>query len=380
MTRPVAPLPVTRGPLGALGWGLLAVLLATAVLTFSRLSPYFLTADNLLSLLDTLAVAGILAVPATFLIRAGQVDLSSGAVAALAGVLLASLAPEWGIGGAVVAVVVGGMLVGAVNGLLVAGLGVNSLAATFAGMSLLRGIAYLLPGGLAVTLPGFSALGTAEPVWSIPVPVLIFLGLTVAGVALQVATPLPQLLSPLPVPPRRRGRRSTALAPDHPLDPPLVTPSGLAPTERARRGHRWALVGSFVLSGSAAALVGMILASQLGTGLPAAGTGLEVTVVTAVLLGGGSLSGGRGTVAGTVLALLLLSMLDNGLALVNISSYAQQVLHGALLVVALVADRGHAVWLSRRAAARERSRVTAETPADEPSPTDQPGSRAGITR
>lgn len=325
------------------------VLLAVVGAVFSAVSPYFLTSDNLVTLITSISVTGIVALPATFLIRAGQVDLSVGALAATSGVLLAGFAPDLGNVGAVLVAVIAGLLSGAIIGVLVCVLGVNSLAATFAAMALLRGIAYLLPGGLAVTAPNFSTLSATTSVFALSVPVLIFVGLLLAAVLVQAFTGLSQILSPRPSPVGRSGILGLGLQ-DRPLDagPDDGESAGSAEQRRAARRHTRALIGMFVASGAAAALVGMILTSQLGTGLPAAAGGLELTVLTAVVLGGGSLAGGRGSVTGTLLALLVLSTVDNGLALVNISSYAQQVLHGALLVIALVADRVFVVLSARR--------------------------------
>jgi ribose transport system permease protein len=95
----------------------------------------------------------------------------------------------------------------------------------------------------------------------------------------------------------------------------------------------------FVVSGASAALFGLIMAWQLGAGLPAAAVGLEITVVSAVLLGGGHLAGGAGSVAGTLLVLLVISIVGNGLALANVNPYVGPVLSAALLIIALVIDR-----------------------------------------
>ena len=102
--------------------------------------------------------------------------------------------------------------------------------------------------------------------------------------------------------------------------------------------RRW-IVALFAVSGLAAALVGLIRTSQLGTGLPTAAIGVELTVVTSVLLGGGRLAGGRGSVIGTLIALLMISVVDNGLSLTNVTAYASQVFHALLLIIALVIDR-----------------------------------------
>lgn len=173
-THPPLPLrriAVTRTLLGVLG------VIACAV--FAVYSPYFLSVDNLINLLDDLALAGIVAVPAIFLIMSGHVDLTVGASAAFAGIVLAATTPESGLPVAVLLAVGAGALIGVVNGLLVAIAEVNSIAATFASMSLLRGLAYLVPSGLAVYLPGFRTLGNARPLLGLSIPLLIFLGLLV---------------------------------------------------------------------------------------------------------------------------------------------------------------------------------------------------------
>lgn len=116
------------------------------------------------------------------------------------------------------------------------------------------------------------------------------------------------------------------------------------------------MIGLFVASGLAAALVGLIRTSQLGTGLPTAAIGTEITVLTSVLLGGGRLAGGRGSVVGTVLALLVISVIDNGLSLTNVTAYAGQVFHALLLIIALVIDRPlrPATRIARPRAAKRR--------------------------
>lgn len=290
----------------------LAVTCVLAFVMFSSSIPYFLSVDNLINLLNELALAGIVAMPATFLIMSGQVDLSVGAAAALVGILLAATAPGAGLLTAVLLAVGTGLLIGLVNGLLVTVGVVDSIAATFATMALLRGLAFLVPSGLAITLSGFRSLGNTKPVLGIALPTLIF-----GGAALVAA-----LLSRSTV-----GRRSRD--------------TGLIPAAERLDGQpeRLWVIALFVVSGLSAALVGLIRTSQLGTGLPTAAIGIELTVVTAVLLGGGRLAGGRGSVAGTLLALLMISIIDNGLSLANVTAYAGQVFHAALLVVALVIDR-----------------------------------------
>lgn len=146
----------------------MAVIGAVACVTFSISSPYFLSVDNLinlLNLLNDLALAGIVAIPATFLMMSGHVDLSVGACAAFTGIVLASTAPDSGLLTAVLLTVGTGLLIGLVNGLLVTIGGVDSIATTFAAMALLRGLAYLVPSGLAIAVPGLRSLGSSRPFW-----------------------------------------------------------------------------------------------------------------------------------------------------------------------------------------------------------------------
>lgn len=308
MTTPSAPADrraaLTRMVLAGLG------LLAFVAYSFAL--AQFLSFDNLVTLLNEVALAGIVAVPATFLIMSGQVDLSVGGAAALVGIVVAATAPGLGLPAAVALAVGIGLLIGFGNGLLVTAAGVDSIPATFASMALLRGLAYLLPGGLTIALDGFRWLGDAQPIPRIGLPTVIFAIIAMLG----------GLLSRSDV-----GRRSRGLG-----RLPAAERCDSAPD------RRW-LIALFVVSGASAALVGLIMASQLGAAAPTAAFGLELTVVTAVLLGGGRLAGGRGSVAGTLLALLLICIVDNGMALANVTPYAMQVLCAALLIVALVIDR-----------------------------------------
>lgn len=305
-------LPPLSLPRTALTRTLLVVVGGLACVVFASLSPYFVSVGNLVNLADDMALTGIVALPAIFLMMSGHVDLTVGAAAAFAGIVLAMAAPDLGLPAAVLLAVGSGLLTGLINGLLVTVVDVNSVAATFASMSVLRGLASLIPSGLAIGLPGFRALGNARPLLGLSLPFLIFAALAVLAAALSRAS---------------AGRRSRGVG---------ARPAAQRLDHRPER--RW-VVGLFVVSGAAAALLGLVRTSQLGTGLPTAAIGVEITVVSAVLLGGGQLAGGRGSVAGTLLALLVISVIDNGLSLTNVSAYVVQVFHAVLLLLALVIDR-----------------------------------------
>lgn len=292
--------------------GLLLVLVGLLVL-FSLASPFFLSANNILNILTAIAVTGILAVPGTMLLIAGQVDLSVGAGTALCGVVVALMAPDVGIGVALLLALLVGIAIGLVNGALVTLIGVNSLIVTLGGLAAFRGATYLLADGQTVLLLDFGFLGTARPFLGIPMPVIIF-ALVSAIVLLVLRFTV-------------FGRNVYAIG-SNPIAARLVgIPSRLV------------VFVTFAASGLAMAVAGLILTSQLSAATPNAALGLELTVVTAIVLGGASLSGGRGSVIGTIVGLMIIGVLNNGLTLLNVSSYWQQVASGVLLVTAVSFDR-----------------------------------------
>lgn len=291
---------------------LLLVLVALIVFFWIK-SPYFMTKDNILNVLTAIAVTGIIAVPGTMLLIAGQVDLSVGSGAAFCGVLMASVSQTHAIGVGVLAAVAAGVVIGMVNGLLVTRIGVNALITTLGMLSVLRGLTEVRAHGGTITIAHFSALGTARPIWGIPVPVLLLIAVIVlAALAMRYTV----------------FGRSLYAAGSNPTAARLV---GI-------RGSRMILV-AFVASGLGMALSGLILNSQLSAASPNAATGLELSVVTAIVLGGASLAGGRGTIQGTVVGLLIIGVLNNGLTLLNVNSFYQQVASGSLLILAVSFDQ-----------------------------------------
>lgn len=291
----------------------LVVVLVGLFVYFSVASEFFLSTNNVLNILTAIAVTGILAAPGTALLIAGHVDLSVGAATALCGVVLATTAPELGVTGALLVALLAGVVVGIINGTLVTVIGVNSLIVTLGGLAAYRGATFLLADGQTVLMPNFTWLGTARPFLNIPVPVILFL--LVAAVIFVVL-------------------RYTVFGRN-------VYAIGANPTAARLVGIRSRLVVfvAFVASGVGAALAGLLLTSQLSAAVPNAALGLELTVVTAIVLGGASLSGGRGSVLGTALGLMIIGVLNNGMTLMNISSYWQQVASGVLLITAVSFDR-----------------------------------------
>lgn len=291
---------------------LLAVLVGLFVF-FSIRSTYFLSVDNIINVLTAIAVTGIIAVPGTLLLIAGQVDLSVGSGAAFCGVVMATVAQGQPIGLGVVIGVLAGAVVGVVNGFLVTVVGVNALITTLGMLAVLRGLTEVRAGGETVTLANFSGLGTARPFLGIPVPVLLLVAIVIIAVLTMRYTVF---------------GRSLYAAGSNPTAARLV----------GVRTRRMIFIG-FVVSGLGMALSGLILDSQLSAASPNAATGLELSVVTAIVLGGASLSGGRGTVQGTLVGLLIIGVLNNGLTLLNVSSFYQNVASGSLLIGAVSLDQ-----------------------------------------
>ena len=292
--------------------GLVVVLLAL-VIFFSITSPVFLTTTNGLNMVTNIAVIGIMAVPGTFLLIAGQVDLSVGSVAAMCGMVTASLAGPLGIPAAIGVGLLVGLVVGLINGFFVMIVGVNSLIVTLGGLATFFGIGQLIGDGQTILVQGFRFLGTARPFLNIPMPVILFVTVLIIGILILRFTVY--------------GRQLYAIG----ANPTAARLVGI-PSKRV-------VFIAFMFSSIAAALAGLILVSQLGAASPNNARGYELLVVTAIVLGGASLSGGRGTILGTFIGLMIIQVLATGLTLLNVQSFWQSVATGILLITAVSFDR-----------------------------------------
>lgn len=291
----------------------LIVFLIAEIVFFSVKSPYFLAWDNWLNVFTALAVIGIIAAPGTMLLTAAQFDLSVGSITAFTSVVLANMALSHGFGLSVLVAVLAGISIGILNGFLVTVVGVNALITTLATLAAFRGLAEVIAGGQTVGIDGFVYLGTARPFWNIPLPVILFVVVLAAVWGIMRYT--------------YYGRAMYAIG-SNPAAARLV---GI-------RSGRFIFIG-FALSAAACALSGVILSSQLSVGSPVFGTGLELSVITAIVLGGASLSGGKGSIVGTAVGLLIIGFLNNGLTLTGVDPFWQDVARGALLAAAVSLDR-----------------------------------------
>jgi ribose transport system permease protein len=290
----------------------LVVVLIAELITFSILAPEFLTRNNFLNVLTAISVTGIVAMPGTLLIVAGQFDLSVASITALTGVAMATAAESHSLVVGILVAFAVGIAAGLANGFLVTVVGVNALITTLGMLSVLSGLARVIADGLSVPVAGFSTLGTARPL-GIPLPVLVFLAVVVMFSFLGRFTTF--------------GRSVYAIG----SNPKAARLAGIRTKQ--------IVVGLFVLSGVACALAGLILTSMLGSASPIAATGLELSVVTAIVLGGTTLSGGEGTVFGTLIGLMIVGFLNNGLIIKGVDPFWQYVAQGGLLIGAVSFDR-----------------------------------------
>ena len=292
----------------------LLIVFLLIVLAISLASPAFFSSRNLLNILRQTSVNEIIAVGMTFVIIAGGIDLSVGAIAALAAVASASFAhPGDPVFLAIFVGIATGLGCGVINGIVVGRFGISSFIVTLGTMTILRGFALVVTQGKSVIdlSSEFATIGSGY-IFYIPIPVIIFLFVVVVGSLILNFT--------------RYGRYVY----------------GVGGNELAARvsgiNARFIIGFTFVISGALAALAGVVLASRVETGSPVAGIGYELDAIAAVVIGGTSLSGGVGSIFGTFLGCLIIGVMSNGLDLLNVSSYFQQIVKGTAIILVVLLD------------------------------------------
>jgi ribose transport system permease protein len=282
--------------------------------TLAMLSPYFLTVSNIVNVLQQSSIIAIVAAGITFVIISGGIDLSVGSVLAIAGLVMADalrsnlpLPVAIGLGLGV------GTIAGCVNGLLVTLGRIPPFIATLGTMSVVRGLALMYTGGTPISgfSPSFRAFAAGE-ILGVPAPVLLMLAVYLIAHGILIRTKV--------------GRYAYAIGGNE---------------EGARLSginvsfHKTVL---YAISGLLSALAAVLLTARLNSAQPVAGTAYELDAIAAAVIGGTSLMGGEGTLTGTLIGALIMGVLRNGLNLLNVSSYLQQVAIGLVIIIAVFVD------------------------------------------
>lgn len=300
--------------------GLAAAIVILAVI-LSLTAPGFATEHNLWSILRDAATVGIVAWGATFVIVAGDIDISVGPAVAFWSVMVAEMAGPWNVGlaGGMIIALIGGLLVGGLAGWLRASLGIPSFIVTLGLWSAYRGLAQFMTNALPVPMETNAFLDVlAGSIGPVPTPVVVFAALFVVFYFVSTRTSF--------------GRSVFAVG----GNPKAAALSGIS-VKRIR-------ITVFAIAGLLASIVAILLTARLGSGNSGAASGLEFDVIAAVVVGGTALAGGRGSMLGTLLGVVFIAMIGNGLILLSVNSYIQDVVSGTIIVVSVLIN----MLLSRR--------------------------------
>jgi ribose transport system permease protein len=310
------------------GGMLMAVLLTCLV--FTIWDSTFIHLDNLANIGSQISYFAILAVGMTFVLIAGDIDLSIGSMVGLGTVIFGLLLEHgWNIWVACVAALIAGTAMGAFNGVLSVGLRVPTIIVTLGMLNVYRGIAYLLTNGYPVenysTSGPFFDIGQNNFLNVIPYTAIVMVVFAIIGGIVLRMTVFGQRVYAL-----GSNRRAAEL-------------SGI-PVQRIR-------ILVLAILGFSGGLAALLTVSETATANPNTGIGYELQVIAAVIIGGAKLTGGSGTVLASVLGMLLIGIIGNGLVLVGVSIYAQVVVSGAIVVIAVTIDR----FITRRSGGTKRS-------------------------
>lgn len=284
-------------------------------LALSIVSPSFLTKNNIINVLRQISSNGMLAFGMTFAIIIGGIDLSVGSVLALGGTLAAGLTVNSGIPVpyAVAAGCILGAGIGFFNGFVISRTGIPPFIVTLATMQIARGAAYVYSNGkpIRTTEPSFISIGT-NSLGFIPLPVIYMIIAFIILLVLLNRTKFGRYVYAL------GGNREAALY------------SGI--------NIKRVIVIVHTIIGLLASFTGIVLCSRMYSGQPTIGTGFEMDAIAAVVLGGTSMAGGTGTLGGTLIGILIIGVLNNGLNLLNINSFWQLILKGCVILLAVYID------------------------------------------
>jgi len=301
-------------------YGITLVLLIM-VIVVSIGSPTFRTAANMLSVLQQISVNGVLALGMVFVITSGEIDLSIGSLLALTGVIVGQVLKATGsMFLAITIPIIVCAFFGFLNGFLVARFNMFSFVVTLSTQLVIRGVGYILSQGKSMSLahPDFRKIGLGRIGGTIPNSVLILLGVAIIAYFLLHWTKFGRYIYAV------GGNKQAALA------------SGV--------DVFWTKVGAFVIMGITSGIAGVILTSRINAAQPNIGVGYETDAIAACVIGGTSFAGGVATIPGTLIGIIIIGVIYNGMNLLQIDSYYQVIVKGALIIGAVMLDK----FLSRK--------------------------------
>ncbi len=285
------------------------------IIVMSFLSSRFLKVSNLLNVFTQVSVNAVIAMGMTFVILTGGIDLSVGSILAISGAVAAMIMKDTGniflaISGALVV----GMIIGYINGIIIAKGKLQAFIATLATMTIFRGVTYVFTKGIPISGldQSFMAIGN-EKVLGIPWPIIIMLGIFLITAYVLNQTKFGRYIYAI------GGNEDSARL------------SGIS-THRAKT-----IV--YMISGLMAAVSGIIVTSRIGSAGATAGEGYELDAIAAVVIGGTSLSGGEGSIGGTIIGALIIGILNNGLNLMNVNPFYQSIIKGSVILIAVLFDK-----------------------------------------
>ncbi|MDQ0613943.1 ribose transport system permease protein [Microbacterium sp. W4I4] len=300
---------------------IMIVVMLLIVAFFAYRSARFATPDNLLTILIAAAPFALIALGQTLVILTGGIDLSVGSVIAASAMAAAWTAKNVGDNPALplIAAVATGLIAGAINGFVVSRMNVPPFIATLGMLTLASGIAYVIGGGAPINgLPSSYGVYANTSVFGLTIPVILMIAAILAFAFIMKRTSY--------------GLRVYAVG------------GNLLAAEIAGVRSKSILFSVYAISGLLAGLSGLMLSSRVITGAPNLGQGYELDAIAAVVIGGASLMGGRGTIWGTAIGLLLIQTINNGLDLLLVPAYWQNVIKGVIIVAAVAVD----VWAAKR--------------------------------
>jgi inositol transport system permease protein len=305
-------------------YGIVLILLAM-MLAFSLLSEGFFTTRNIFNIIRQISFMGLIAIGVTMVIITGGIDLGSGSVLALAAVLATSLAQiqesaTLKYPGLIVPVIIPivvalgiGAITGMINGGLISKFKIPPFIATLGMMTVARGFALIYSNKpLSQLTPDYNFIGQGA-ILGVPFPVIILIAVAVAAHIMLNNTPFGRYIYAL------GGNEQAARI------------SGVN-IDRVK-------IGVYTLAGVLSGLAGLVVSSRVGSGQPGQGVGIELDAIAAAVIGGTSLSGGIGTIWGTIVGALIIGVLDNGLILLNVDQYWITIVKGTIIVVAVIIDQ-----------------------------------------